>query len=150
MLPPMYFVALTCCLMLLVWVSVRRIPEGQAYTLRRVGGHMRTVGAGIHVVWPLIEHVAHKIRLLGNEVEFSARGPSGDINGRVYFQVMDAQRADELIDDIAELLRRRIPELTAGPCTDADPAICGAHLKAELNRDLRERGVLITRVQLRS
>lgn len=148
MLSPMPIVALTCCLMLLAWVCLRRIPEGQAYTLRRVGGHLRTVGAGIHVVWPLIERVTHKIRLLGNEVDVSAQGPGGDMKGRVYFQVIDAQRADALIDDIAELLRQRIPELTAGPCDDTDPAIRGAHIKAELNHELRECGVLITRVQL--
>ncbi|MEO8802025.1 MAG: hypothetical protein ABI304_09305 [Rudaea sp.] len=150
MLSPMPIVALTCCLMLLAWMCVRRIPEGHAYTFRRVGGHLRTVGAGIHVMWPLIERVAHKIRLLGNEVDVSAHAASGDISGRVYFQVIDAQRADALIDDIAELLRRRIPELTAGTCNDTDPSIRDAHLKAELNRDLRERGVLITRVQLHS
>ncbi|MGA9334962.1 MAG: hypothetical protein WBV39_11850 [Rudaea sp.] len=148
MLSPMPIVALTCCLMVLGAVCLRRIPEGHAYTLRRVGGHMRTVGAGIHLVWPLIERVAHKIRLLGNEVEVAAHAPSGDISGRVYFQVIDAQRADALIDDIADLLRRRIPELTAGSCNETDPAMRDAHLKTELNRDLRERGVLITRVQM--
>lgn len=148
MISPMPVVALACCLIVLAWMCLRRIPEGQAYTLRRVGGHMRTVGAGIHVVWPLIERVAHKIRLLGNEVEIAARIPGGEINARVYFQVIDAQRADALIDDLAELLRQRIPELTLGTCDETDPALRATHVKAELNRDLCERGVLITRVLL--
>lgn len=148
MFSPMPVVALTCCLVLLAWVCLRRIPEGQAYTLRRVGGHTRTIGAGIHVVWPLLERVAHKIRLLGNEVEIAARTPGGEINARVYFQVIDAQRADALIDDMADLLRQRIPELTLSTCDQSDPALRATHLKTELNRDLRERGVLITRVLL--
>lgn len=135
----------------LVFVSVKRIPEGHAYTLRRVGGGMRTVGAGLHVVLPLIERVAHKINLLGNVVEVTVPAPDGQaaaLRGRVFFQVMDAQRADPVIDQIAELLRQRIPELAAQTCVEEDLIERTQHLKAELNHDLCERGLLVTRVQL--
>lgn len=144
-------IAFLCTLTVLALACVRRIPEGHAYTLRRIGGQMRTLGAGLHVVLPLIERVAHKINLLGNVVDVtvpsSADGVSA-LRGRVYFQVMDAQRADPVIDEIAELLRRRIPELAAGPCAESDIGERTRHLKAELNHDLRERGLLVTRVQL--
>ena len=153
MLSPSLTIALLCTFAALVFVSVRRIPEGYAYTLRRVGGQMRTIGAGIHVVLPLIERVAHKINLLGNVVEVtvpSSSDSAAPLCGRVYFQVMDAQRADAVIDNIADLLRRRIPELAAGPCAEEDLTARTQHLKAELNQDLRDRGLLITRVQLAS
>ena len=135
----------------LVFTSVKRIPEGHAYTLRRFGGRMRTIGAGVHVVLPLIERVAHKINLLGNVVEVTvpaAAGQTAMLRGRVYFQVMDAQRADAVIDQIPELLRQRIPELAAGTCIEEDLAERTQHLKAELNNDLCARGLLVTRVQL--
>src|SRR5512140_1000660 len=130
-------IAFLCTLTLLALACVRRIPEGHAYTLRRIGGQMRTLGAGVHVVLPLIERVAHKINLLGNVVDVTIP-PGADnaaLRGRVYFQVMDAQRADAVIDEIAELLRRRIPELAAGPCAEADLGERTQHLKSELNRD---------------
>jgi len=145
---PMLLLMLLCAAMALFLVSVRRIPEGHAYTLRRVGGHMRTVGAGLHVVLPLIERVAHKIRLLNNVVDVSAQAPAGGLRGRVYFQVLDAERADAVIDEMADLLRQRIPELAASTCTEPDGTARNLHLKAELNRDFSERGVLVTRVQL--
>jgi len=135
----------------LVFISVKRIPEGHAYTLRRVGGRVRIVGAGVHVVLPLIERVAHRINLLGNVVEVTVPAPHGEstvLHGRVYFQVMDAQRADPVIDQIPELLRRRIPELATATCVEEDLAERTQHLKAELNHDLCERGLLVTRVQL--
>ena len=149
MLPPMPFIALLSALAALALVSVKRIPDGHAYTLRRIGGHMRTIGAGIHVVLPLIERVAHKINLLGNVVEIAVQSPSGAaaLRGRVYFQVMDAQRADAVIDGMTELLRQRIPELI-GNSAQEDSAARNLRLKAELNRDLRDRGLLVTRVQL--
>lgn len=150
MLTPTVSFALLCTLTVLALVSVRRIPEGHAYTLRRIGGHMRTIGAGIHVVLPLIERVAHKINLLGNVVEVNVPGTdnAAPLSGRVYFQVMDAQRADEVIDNIGDLLQRRVPELARGSCNELDLTARAQHLKAELNHDLCARGVLITRVQL--
>jgi regulator of protease activity HflC (stomatin/prohibitin superfamily) len=150
MSPQLLIFMLLSALSALTLASVRRIPEGHAYTLRRVGGHMRTIGAGVHVIWPLIERVAHKIRLLGNVVEVAAQLPSGagSMSGRVYFQVLDAERADGVIDGIADLLRQRIPELAAGTCAEDDLAARNLHLKVELNRDLHDRGLLITRVQL--
>jgi regulator of protease activity HflC (stomatin/prohibitin superfamily) len=145
----MPFIAILSVIAALAFVSVKRIPDGHAYTLRRIGGHMRTIGAGIHVVLPLIERVAHKINLLGNVVDISVQPPSSaaTLRGRVYFQVMDAQRADAVIDGMADLLRRRIPELI-GDGLEEDATACNLRLKTVLNGDLRERGLLITRVQL--
>ena len=149
MLSQMPLIAILSAVAALALVSVKRIPDGHAYTLRRIGGHMRTIGAGIHVVLPLIERVAHKINLLGNVVEIAVQRPSGAValRGSVYFQVMDAQRADAVIDGMADLLSRRIPELLCDGVPE-DSAACNLRLKAALNGDLRERGLLITRVQL--
>lgn len=147
--PILYFVFLSA-LAVLTFVSVKRIPEGHAYTLRRIGGHMRTLSAGTHLVLPIIERVAHKIRLLGNVVEIAIQPASETdaiLRGRVYFQVLDAQRADAVIDGVADLLRQRIPEL-AGTNAEEDYATRNLRLKVELNRDLHDRGLLITRVQL--
>jgi|SRR4051794_1258557 regulator of protease activity HflC (stomatin/prohibitin superfamily) len=151
MLTPNLILSVFAAVSALAATSVRRIPEGHAYTLRRIGGRMRTLGAGIHVVLPLIERVAHKINLLGNVVEVSVPSAHADatpLRGYVYFQVMDAQRADPVIEQIPELLRQRIPELAAHTCLEEDLAARTQHLKAELNQDLCKRGLLITRVQL--
>jgi len=128
---PLPWLMLFCIVMTLIAVSIRRIPEGHAYTLRRVGGQMRTLGAGLHLVVPVIERVAHKIRLLNNVVDVQTQA----LNGRVYFQVLDAGRADGVIDAMADMLRQRIPELAASTCTEVDLATRNLHLKAELNRD---------------
>lgn len=145
---PMLLLALLCGLTTALLVCLRRIPEGQAYTLRRVDGHLRTIGAGVHLMLPLIERVTHKIRLLGNVVDIAAPAADGDLRGRVYFQVLDARRADAVIDGIADLVRARTPALVAQDSAANDAVARSAHLKAELNRELNPRGVLVTRVQL--
>lgn len=147
---PILYLMFLSAIAALTFASVKRIPEGHAYTLRRIGGHMRTLSAGTHLILPLIERVAHKIRLLGNVVEIAvlpASETAATLRGRVYFQVLDAQQADAVIDSVADLLRQRIPEL-AGENAEEDYAARNLRLKVELNRDLRDRGLLITRVQL--
>src|SRR5664279_5426357 len=99
---------LICAMLLLFAASVRRIPEGHAYTLRRMDGHLRTLGAGMHFVLPLIERVAHKIRLLGNVVEIdpiAVPGQKATLSGQVFYQVLDARRADMIIDEVAPRVR---------------------------------------------
>ncbi len=143
---PMLLLTLLCGLATALLIFVRRIPEGHAYTLRRVDGHLRTVGAGVHLVLPLVERVAHKIRLVGNVVDIAMPEIQGNTSGRVFFQVLDAKRADAVIDGIADLVRTRTPALARQGTDDA--AARAAFLKAELNRELNPRGVLVTRVQL--
>ncbi|HMM55984.1 MAG: hypothetical protein DYH18_03430 [Xanthomonadales bacterium PRO7] len=144
---PMLLLALLSGLTLALMVCLRRIPEGQAYTLRRVDGRLRTVGAGVHLVMPLLERVTHKIRLFGNVVDIATPLADGNLRGRVYFQVLDAKRADAVIDGIADLLRARVPALATQDASSADAVARAAHLKSELNRELNPRGVLVTRVQ---
>ena len=150
MLSPMFVLTLIGAAAAAALACVRRIPEGHAYTLRRIGGHMRTIGAGTHIVVPVVERVAHKIRLLGNVVEVGkveSTLSDGAYGGRVFFQVIDAERADAVIDDVSELVQGCLPNLLAGSANE-DEVARNQRLKADLNRQLRDRGLLITRVQV--
>lgn len=133
---------------LAVLACVRRIPEGQAYTLRRVGGHLRTLGAGTHIVFPGVERVAHRIRLLGNVVGFQRLqvGPQR-FEGQVFYQVLDAERADAVIDNVDNLVCGCLRGLLEA-ATNEDAAERNGRVKAGLNRELRDQGILVTRVQI--
>lgn len=148
MLTPMTLFVVFTIAALAIAACIRRIPEGQAYTLRRVGGQMRTIGAGTHVVVPLIERVAHRIRLLGNVVTFERLAANGrSYAGSVFYQVLDAERADPIIDRVDGLLRACLARQLEG-ATAEDDASRNRRLKAELNREVGARGLLITRVQI--
>lgn len=147
MLTPMMVLVLIGVAALVVFACVKRIPEGQAYTLRRFGGHVRTIGAGTHLVLPGIERVAHRIRLLGNVVSFQ-RLQAGNqrYNGQIYYQVLDAERADAVIDNIDNLVCGCLRALLDDGAED--DAGRNSRLKGALNEQLREQGILVTRVQV--
>ncbi len=141
---------LACGFAGLLFASVRRIPEGQVYTLRRIGGHMRTVGSGLHLVLPIVEKVIHKIRLLGNVVPVNVPTAKGDtLQGNIYVQVVDARRADEVIDTMSEMLCRRVSDICVESGEEEETVSeVNRRIKMKLNSELGERGLLITRVQL--
>lgn len=148
MISPIILAAL-CALALLVIASVRRIPDGHVYTLRRVDGHVRVVGSGTHWMVPLVERVAHKISLAGAVV-----GVDGlTINGMahravVYFQVLDPERAEVVIGDVEDRFRAAVRGLCSVPTLPAATDQQRQWLKRSLNEEWRERGLLIARVDL--
>ena len=120
------------------------------YSLRRVGGNTRFVGAGMHFILPLIERVSHKMSLTGSSIEVVGSISSGEsCKASVYFQVLDPQRAEHVIDSVDSLLRERALSLLASDAMPASHADQRLWLKQVLNSEVRERGLLVTRIDLR-
>ena len=148
MLSPPTLTAL-CALALLAIASVRRIPEGHVYTFRRMDGHVRTVGSGTHLVVPLVERIAHKISLAGTTVAVEGLQCADQrYRAVVYFQVLDAERADVVIEDIQNTLRASTRQLFHSAALPDIADVRRQWLKRSLNEELRERGLLIARVDL--
>lgn len=148
MLSPMILMALIA-IAVLVFASIRRIPEGQVYTLRRVGGHTRVMHSGMHFMLPLVERVAHKISLTGSNVPVDGLvAADRQYRGIVYFQVLDPARADRVIDGIDGLLQERTRSLFADASLPESSDGRRQWLKQSLNSDIRDRGLLVTRVDL--
>ena len=148
MLSPMLFVAL-CAPVLLAAASVRRVPEGHVYAFRRMGGHVRIVGAGTHLVMPLVERVTRKISLAGAAVAVEGlTRDEQDFRSVVYFQVLDPERAEVVIEDVENVLRAATRRLFAEREFPQGLEARRTSLKQSLNLELRERGLLIARVDL--
>ncbi len=148
MLSPIVLAAV-CALALLVVASIRRVPEGHVYTFRRMGGHVRIVGSGTHLVVPLVERVAHKISLAGAAVPVEDLALHGQrYRGVVYFQVLDPERADVVIEHVENLLRSAMHRLLADAELPQAADARRAWLKQSLNVEMREAGLLIARVDL--
>ena len=139
---------------LVSFVSIKRIPEGTVYTLRRYNGRARMLQPGTHWIWPLLERVVHRISLAGHALALEESLPFEQgmrrLNGKVFWQVLDAARADAMIDSADEMIRSctlnavRSVENPAEETLDAR----NGRLKTALNESLRERGIVVTRVQL--
>lgn len=156
MLSTLTILPLLALIGLLAAVCVKRIPEGQVYTLRRLGKPARTLTPGMHVVVPLIERIAHKISITGytlaieERVQLDGHTAPETLRGRVWWQVLDPERADAVIDRADDMIRTRVigalPDVADTAAEDLRAR--NLRLKQALNGSLRERGVLVTRVEL--
>ncbi|MES2404769.1 MAG: SPFH domain-containing protein [Pseudomonadota bacterium] len=138
-----------------VAISVKRIPEGQVYTLRRLGKPAGTLTAGTHLVVPLIERIAHKISITGYTLAVDERmaddaADSANLRGRVWWQVLDPERAEAVIDRADDMIRLQLRDAVqrAATAEAQDQRSRNQRIKQTLNTSLRERGVLVTRVEL--
>ncbi|GLQ50446.1 SPFH domain-containing protein [Dyella flava] len=131
-------------------VAVKRVPAGQVHSLYRRGKPVRLLQPGTHVVVPLVDRVGHRIDLGGRTLRFDV-SDAQSLHGTVYWQVLEPERADAVIEQADQLIRRGVLDAlhadVAANQQDARREVA-ARLKSSLNQHLRERGVMITRVEL--
>src|SRR5699024_7169220 len=106
--------------------------------------------AGTHLIMPLRDRIGHKISLTGRTLKLeTALGDATQtrLHGTIYWQVLDPQTADAVIDQAEHLIRQGAlgavqPRPAAGGTTH------NKRLKQQLNATLRPQGMLVTRVDL--
>ena len=133
-----------------VAAALRRVPIGQVHSLYRRGQPLRLLEPGTHWVVPGLDRIGHRIDLGGQVLQFEQAQPdTGGLRGTVYWQVLEPERADALIDEAPQLIRRgALAALAEVPVIAADRRDLGSRMKQALNGALRERGLMVTRVEL--
>ncbi len=110
---------------------------------------MRIIGSGTHLVVPLVERVTRKISLAGAAVPVEDLELDGQrFRSVIYFQVLDPERANLVLEDVEDVLRRAAHRLLAAPELPSATDARRAWLKQSLNAGLRDNGLLIARVDL--
>jgi regulator of protease activity HflC (stomatin/prohibitin superfamily) len=136
----------------LVAIAVKRVPAGQVHSLYRYGKPIRLLQPGTHVVLPLVDRVGHRIDLGGRTLRFDASAAETlPVHGTVYWQVLEPERVDAVIEQADQLIRTGVIDaLRADSSANQDEGRreVAARLKSSLNQRLRDRGVMVTRVEL--
>ena len=141
------FLAVVCLLLSVL----RRVPAGHVQVVHRRGRPPRLLEPGVHLAWPGLDRPGHRIDLTGQILQFQdALADARGVRGRVYWQVLEPERADPVIEQAAQLIRSSALEALHGEPEPgpADQRALGSRLKRALNGMLRERGLMVTRVEL--
>jgi regulator of protease activity HflC (stomatin/prohibitin superfamily) len=130
--------------------GLRRVPAGTVCTVHRFGRYVRTLRPGLHFTWPLLDSIAHRVNLIGHQIDLSPQ-PDSRCGAVVYFQILEPERAGEALEQVDSMVereaRRRLSALVR--CEASEVAGIAARLKQELNTQLGVLGLRITRCQLR-
>lgn len=137
--------------------AVRRVADGEACTVYRWGRYRRTLESGVHLLWPLIDRIGHRISLTGRRTELEPVvivRPDGETitaAGTVFFQILDATQAEEQLDHLESCIRDSVQAVLREdelPATDVSVAESNRVLKRRVDLRLRRLGLTATRCQL--
>jgi len=91
---------------ILLFMGVKRVPQGLEYTVERFGRYTKTLKPGIQFIWPFIDVVGSKV----NMMEQVADVPQQEVitkdnamvsaDGVVFFRVMDAAKSAYRVNDM--------------------------------------------------
>ncbi|MBS7457072.1 SPFH domain-containing protein [Coralloluteibacterium stylophorae] len=143
---------LAVALLLALAVSVRVVPEGRVDVVHRFGRYGRALPAGVHLLLPGVERVAHRVSLIDHHLRIPASAPGGEATGAdLYFQILDPRQAGSALEQVDTLMRQHadavLAELGADGAVRAPGSFAEA-LKAALNRRVAGMGLRVIRCAL--
>ena len=99
-------IVLAVLVVIIVVLSVKRVPQGMEYTVERLGRYTRTLKPGINFIIPFIDSVGRKVNVMEQVLDV----PSQEVitrdnamvvaDGVVFFQVIDAAGASYKVNDM--------------------------------------------------
>lgn len=138
-------------LLALMLTSMRYVPEDTVLTVHRFGRYVRTLTPGLRFTLPMFDKVAHRVRLVGHQVEVPVDGNT-QARADVYYQILDPERtgdALEHVDALVEHLATQALSALSQAEEHPDSHPLAARLKQHLNDDLALLGLRVTRCNLR-
>lgn len=99
------FIGLAILALLVFLSTIKIVPQRSAYIVERFGKYKGTLMAGFHVIIPFVDKIAYKHVLKEQVMDVPAQicitkdNISVEVDGVMYLQIMDAQKASYGIDN---------------------------------------------------
>ena len=90
---------------ILLFTTIRIVPQKKAYLVERLGKYKETLSAGFHMLIPFIDRVAYRHSMKEQAIDVESQicitqdNISVEVDGILYLQVIDPQKASYGIDD---------------------------------------------------
>lgn len=84
---------------LMVFMSVKSVPQGMEYTVERFGKYTNTLTPGLNIIVPIIDRVGRKLNMMEQVLDVPSQevitkdNAMVRVDGVVFYQIMDAAKA---------------------------------------------------------
>ena len=148
-------------IVLTIYLGIKIVPQSNVFVIERFGKYSRTLNAGLSVIVPYLDKVAHKVSILEKQLnEFSISVITSDnvevsLNSTVFYRVTDASRSVYRIKDIDSALKTAATSIvrSAAGKLDLDGLQSSREsMNTEIDKKLSEAaevwGVEVTRTEI--
>jgi regulator of protease activity HflC (stomatin/prohibitin superfamily) len=94
-----FVLALLIFAILIVFMSVKSVPQGMEYTVERFGKYTNTLTPGLNIIVPVIDRIGRKMIMMEQVMDVPSQevitkdNAMVTVDGVIFYQVMDAAKA---------------------------------------------------------
>ncbi|MCX7069203.1 MAG: SPFH/Band 7/PHB domain protein [Methylococcales bacterium] len=94
-----FVVVLLVFAVVLVFMSIKSVPQGMEYTVQRFGRYTNTLTPGLNIIIPFIDSIGHKMVMMEQVMDVPSQevitkdNAMVTVDGVIFYQVMDAAKA---------------------------------------------------------
>ncbi|MEQ1528801.1 MAG: SPFH domain-containing protein [Methylococcales bacterium] len=95
----MFFLTVLIFAVVLVFMSVKSVPQGMEFTVERFGRYTNTLTPGLNIIMPIIDRIGRKMIMMEQVMDVPSQevitkdNAMVTVDGVVFYQVMDAAKA---------------------------------------------------------
>ena len=151
---------LAVCLFV-IFLSLKIVPQTENWLVERMGRYSRTLSAGVHIVTPFIDRIAHKENILERQLpvksvpSITKDNVQIEIKLAILYRVTDASRAWYRVKNIDQAIETIITGIVRSTIGNSDlddvqsnRRVLSDTIEAEIQHVTEEWGIVLTRVEI--
>lgn len=157
-----FSIAFVVLAIIIVFMSVKIVPQGQECTVERLGRYLRTLGPGLHIIIPMFDRIGMRMSLMERVLDIPSQevisrdNASVIVDGVVFIRVTNtkdaAYKVEQLDYAVQNLAMTNLRSVLGSMELDemlSNREKISAALLAVLDEATGEWGVKITRVEIK-
>lgn len=151
---------LAVCLFV-IFLSLKIVPQTENWLVERMGRYNRTLSAGVHIVTPFFDRIAHKENILERQLpvksvpSITKDNVQIEVKLAILYRVTDASRAWYRIKNIDQAIETIITGIVRSTIGNSDlddvqsnRRVLSDTIETEIQHVTEEWGIVLTRVEI--